>query len=54
MSAKTVTLRLYDWDRFSANDALGEVVIPLWQVDLAAVTQEWRELQPVVKTKVRN
>ena len=49
-----MTLRLYDWDRFSANDALGEVVIPLWQVDLAAVTQEWRELQPVVKTKVRN
>ena len=35
---------IYDFDRFSRHDIIGEVRIPMSHVDLGAVTEEWRDL----------
>lgn len=45
--AKTLVFGIYDFDRFSKHDQIGEVKIPLCQVDLAQTIEEWRELQSV-------
>ena len=29
----------------SKNDPIGEVIVPLWQVDLSQPSEEWRDLQ---------
>lgn len=38
---------IFDFDRFSKHDQIGEVKVPLCQVDLAQTIEEWRELQSV-------
>lgn len=45
--AKTLVFGIYDFDRFSKHDQIGEVKIPLCQVDLAQTIEEWRDLQSV-------
>ncbi|XP_018010236.1 synaptotagmin 1 isoform X3 [Hyalella azteca] len=45
--AKTLVFGIYDFDRFSKHDQIGEVKIPLCQIDLAQTIEEWRELQSV-------
>ena len=42
--SKTLVFAIYDFDRFSKHDQIGEVKIPLCQVDLAQVIEEWRDL----------
>ena len=42
---KTLVLAVYDFDRFSKHDQIGEVRLPLNQVDLGQVFEDWRELQ---------
>ena len=37
---------IYDFDRFSRHDQIGEVQVPLGQVDLGKVIQEWRDVSP--------
>merc|ERR1739838_131916 len=45
--SKTLVFGIYDFDRFSKHDQIGEVKIPLCQVDLAQSIEEWRELVSV-------
>ena len=50
VSELTVTLRVFDDDKLSKDDPLGEVVVPLWQVDFASGnTEEIKHLQPITK-----
>ncbi len=46
LSGRTLTFAIYDFDRFSRHDQIGEVHVPLGQVDLGKVVQEWREVEP--------
>ena len=42
--SKTVVLQVVDWDMMSKDDAVGEVQIPLWEIDMHSVNDEWRDL----------
>jgi len=54
LGAKTLALTVYDFDRFSKHDQIGQVVIPLNSVDLGRVVEEWRVLvSPIHDEKVR-
>jgi hypothetical protein len=44
---KTLVFAIFDFDRFSKHDQIGEVKLPLCQVDLAQTIEDWRELQSV-------
>jgi len=46
IGGKTLVFSVYDFDRFSRHDAIGEVQIPLNTVDLGQVIREIRELIP--------
>lgn len=46
ISGKTLVFAIYDFDRFSRHDQIGEVHVPLGQVDLGKVIQEWRDVNP--------
>ncbi|XP_068085282.1 synaptotagmin 1 [Anabrus simplex] len=51
LRTKTLVFALYDYDRFSRNDAMGEIKVPLCQVDLADSKERWGEIhQPVEST----
>ena len=42
---QTLYMQLFDWDRMSKNDALGEVKLNLGYFDLSTAKTEWRQLQ---------
>jgi Ca2+-dependent lipid-binding protein len=44
VSQKSFYLRVYDYDMLSKNDPLGEIVVPLWQVDLSQPFEDWKDL----------
>ncbi|KAJ8681252.1 hypothetical protein QAD02_017039 [Eretmocerus hayati] len=44
---KTLVFAIFDFDRFSKHDQIGEVKLPLCHVDLAQTIEEWRELVSV-------
>jgi len=44
MGAKTLVFAVYDFDRFSKHDQIGQVFVPLNSVDLGRVVEEWRDL----------
>ena len=44
---KTLVFAVFDFDRFSKHDQIGEVQLPLSHVDLANVIDETRELVSV-------
>jgi len=44
---KTLVFAIYDFDRFSKHDQIGEVKLPLCTIDLAQTIEEWRELVSV-------
>ena len=46
ISGQTLVLQLNDYDRFGKNDKMGELQVPLGQVDLGKVIKEWRDIQP--------
>ena len=50
VTRRTVVLQVWDDDKFSKDDPVGEVQIPLWEMDLYKVNDEWKELQPVTGT----
>ncbi|XP_068450968.1 synaptotagmin-7b isoform X3 [Clinocottus analis] len=43
---RTLYLQVLDYDRFSRNDPIGEVSVPLNKLDLANMQTFWKELQP--------
>lgn len=43
---RTLCIELYDFDRFSRHDIIGEAKLPLIDVDLATNIDEWRALIP--------
>ncbi|KAI3385848.1 hypothetical protein SNEBB_000604 [Seison nebaliae] len=46
VGAKTLCFAVYDFDRFSRHDQIGEVQIPLSSIDLGATVEEWKDLDP--------
>ncbi|CAG7732423.1 unnamed protein product [Allacma fusca] len=47
LMSKTLVFAIFDFDRFSKHDQIGEVKIPLCQIDLAQTIEDWKELQSV-------
>uniref|UniRef100_A0A8C1XH62 Synaptotagmin-7 n=1 Tax=Cyprinus carpio TaxID=7962 RepID=A0A8C1XH62_CYPCA len=43
---RTLYMQVLDYDRFSRNDPIGEVSIPLNKIDLAHMQTFWKELKP--------
>jgi len=52
LQARVLHLHVYDYDRFSRDDSIGEVHLPLCQVDFSSKPQFWRSLHPPVKEKL--
>lgn len=52
LQARVLHLHVYDYDRFSRDDSIGEVHLPLCQVDFATKPQFWRSLHPPIKEKL--
>ncbi|VEL10736.1 unnamed protein product [Protopolystoma xenopodis] len=46
VAGKTLVFAVYDFDRFSKHDQIGQIQVPLGSVDLARVIEEWRDLSP--------
>lgn len=51
---RTLYLQVLDYDRFSRNDPIGEVSIPLNKLDLANMQTFWKELKPCSDGSVSN
>jgi len=41
-----LVFNIYDFDRFSKHDHIGQLKVPLNSVDLGRVVEEWRDIQP--------
>lgn len=39
-------LYVYDFDRFSKHDQIGQLKIPLGSIDLCQTLEEWRPIEP--------
>lgn len=37
---------IYDFDRFSKHDQIGQVLLPLGKIDLGQVIEEWKDIAP--------
>ncbi|XP_072551112.1 synaptotagmin-1b [Salminus brasiliensis] len=49
LGGKTLVMTVYDFDRFSKHDAIGDVRVQMNKVDFSHVTEEWRALQKAEK-----
>lgn len=49
MGGKTLVMAVYDFDRFSKHDIIGEIKIPLKSLDLAQPIEQWRDLDSAEK-----
>ncbi|XP_076311214.1 synaptotagmin-1-like isoform X2 [Tachypleus tridentatus] len=47
ITTKTLVFAVFDFDRFSKHDQIGEIKLSLSSVDLAQTIEEWRELTSV-------
>ena len=50
VTKKTIVLQVFDWDKITKTDGIGEVQIPLWQLNLATETNEWKALHKITGT----
>ncbi|KAL3089475.1 hypothetical protein niasHS_006859 [Heterodera schachtii] len=46
LPSKTLVFSIYDFDRFSKHDQIGQVILPLGKIDLGQVIEEWKDIQP--------
>lgn len=46
-------LQVFDFDRFSKHDMIGEIKIPMNSIDLGQPMQVWRDLESGEKEEVR-
>ncbi|CAJ0581499.1 unnamed protein product, partial [Mesorhabditis spiculigera] len=46
ITSKTLVFAVYDFDRFSKHDQIGQVLLPLGKIDLGQVIEEWKDIQP--------
>jgi hypothetical protein len=46
---KTLVFAVFDFDRFSKHDQIGEVSLPLGSLDFGKVITEWRDISPPPK-----
>lgn len=53
LGGKTLVMAIYDFDRFSKHDIIGEVKVPMNTVDLGQPIEEWRDLESAEKEEVR-
>lgn len=53
MVQRVLYLQVLDYDRFSRNDPIGEVSIPLNKVDLTQMQTFWKDLKPCSDGSVR-
>lgn len=49
LGGKTLVMSVYDYDRFSKHDIIGEVKLPMNTIDLGQPIEEWRDLDSVEK-----
>lgn len=47
-----MVLQVFDFDRFSKHDMIGEIKIPMNSVDLGQPMQQWRDLESGEKEEV--
>lgn len=52
LGGRILVMAVYDFDRFSRNDAIGEVRVPMSSVDLGRPVLSWRELQAAPREEV--
>uniref|UniRef100_A0A3Q2PRH1 Synaptotagmin n=1 Tax=Fundulus heteroclitus TaxID=8078 RepID=A0A3Q2PRH1_FUNHE len=45
LGGKILTMSVYDYDRFSKHDVIGEVKIPMNTIDFGRPNEEWRDLE---------
>lgn len=45
-------MSVYDYDRFSKHDIIGEVKLAMNQVDLGKPIEEWKDLESAEKEEV--
>lgn len=53
LGGKTLVMTVYDFDRFSKHDAIGDIKVPMNKVDFSHITEEWGDLQSAEKEEVR-
>lgn len=46
-------MSVYDFDRFSKHDVIGEIKIPMNTLDLAKPIEEWKDLDSADQEEVR-
>ncbi|XP_045770920.1 synaptotagmin-7 isoform X5 [Maniola jurtina] len=51
LQSRVLHLHVFDYDRFSRDDSIGEVFLPLCQVDLSEKPSFWKALKPPAKDK---
>lgn len=47
LTSKTLVMAVYDHDRFSKHDEIGQVSIPIGRVDLTQTKEEWADLKRI-------
>ena len=51
LQSRILHLHVFDYDRFSRDDSIGEVFLPLCQVDFTGKPSFWKALKPPAKAR---